>query len=139
MLFGGSYAEIEFMKMIDIDEIYIDNHAVVASMNNNHGIIKIYTKRAKNGYFDKTDPNAFFIKEAFSDAVSFKNDNYENTQSQGFDNFGILGWSPKTISADNGNILFEVTDFNKAKCKVIIEGMTPEGKLFQEEKTVDLK
>lgn len=138
MLFG-SYDEIEFMKMIDIDEIYIDSHAIVASMNNNCGIIKIYTKRAKTGYFDKPKPNAFFIKDAFSDTVSFKNADYENTQSQGFDNFGLLGWSSRIVSTENGNFTFDVIDYNKAKCRIIVEGMTPEGKLFQEEKIVELK
>ena len=138
MLFG-SYDEIEFMKMIDIDEIYIDSHAIVASMNNNCGIIKIYTKRAKTGYFDKPKPNAFFIKDAFSDTALFRNADYENTQSQGFDNFGLLGWSPRIVSTENGTFTFDVIDYNKRKCRIIVEGMTPEGKLFQEEKIVELK
>lgn len=138
MLFN-SYSEIEFMKMTDIEEIYIDSHAIVASMNNNHGIIKIYTKRPKTGYFSKPNPNSFFIKEAFSENVSFKNAEYENTQTKGFDNFGILGWSPRIITTENGDFSFDVMDYNKSKCKIIIEGMTPEGKLFQTEKIVELK
>lgn len=138
MLFG-SYDEIEFMKMVDIDEIYIDSHAIVASINNNCGIIKIYTKRAKTGYFDKPKPNAFFIKDAFSDTVSFQNADFENTQSQGFDNFGLLGWSPRIVATETGNFTFDVINYNKPKCRIIIEGMTPEGKLFQGEKTVELK
>ncbi|MDI1315821.1 hypothetical protein [Flavobacterium sp.] len=138
MLFN-SYDEIEFMKMIDIEEIYIDSHAIVASMNNNHGIIKIYTKRPKTGYFSKPNPNSFFIKEAFSENVSFKNAEYDNTQTKGFDNFGVIGWSPRIITTENGNFSFDVIDYNKSKCKIIIEGMTPEGELFQTERIVELK
>lgn len=138
MLFN-SYDEIEYMKMTDIEEIYIDSHAIVASMNNNHGIIKIYTKRPKTGYFSKPNPNSFFVKEAFSENVSFKNAEYENTQTDGFDNFGILGWSPRIITTENGNFTFDVIDYNKSKCKIIIEGMTPDGTVFQTEKIVELK
>lgn len=135
----SSYAELEFMQMIDVDEIYIDPRAIVASMNNNQGIIKIYKKRAKNTYFSKSNPNSFFIKDAFTDIKSFKNADYENTQSKGFDNFGIIGWSPKISSDENGNFQFEITDFNKSKCRIIIEGMTAEGTIFHEEKIVELK
>ncbi len=138
MLFN-SYSEIEFMKMTDIEEIYIDSHAIVASMNNNHGIIKIYTKRPKTGYFNKPNPNSFFIKDAFSEIVPFKNSEYENTQTKGFDNFGVLGWSPRIITNESGDFMFDVMDYNKSKCKIIIEGITPEGKLVQAEKIVELK
>ena len=35
--------------------------------------------------------------------------------------------------------MFEVLDYNKSKCRTIIEGMISEGKLFHEEKTIELK
>ncbi|HNP32644.1 MAG TPA: hypothetical protein PKN96_05080 [Flavobacterium sp.] len=133
------FDELEYMQMITVDEIYIDAHAIVASMNNNQGIIKIYTKKLKTGYFSKPNPNAFFIKDAFTDAGSFKNADYQNTQTKGFDNFGIIGWLPKITSDESGNFQFEVIDYNKSKCRTIIEGMTPDGKLYHQEKTVELK
>lgn len=134
----GSYDEIEFMKMTEIEEIYIDAHAIVPSMNNNHGIIKIYTKKSKAD-FNRDNPNSFFIKEAFADRVSFKGENYQNTQGKGFDNYGLLGWITFLKSNENGEFLFDFIDYNKSKCKIIIEGMTNEGELFHEEKTVELK
>ena len=135
----SSFDELGFMQMIEIDEIFIDSRAIVASMNNNAGIIKIYTKKPKKGYFSKPNPNSFFIKDAFSENVSFKNEEYANIQSIGFDNFAILGWFPRISSNESGDFGFDVIDYNKTKSKIIIDGMDSEGNLFHEEKIVDLK
>ena len=135
----SSFDELGFMQMIEIDEIFIDSRAIVASMNNNAGIIKIYTKKPKKGYFSRPNPNSFFMKDAFSDNVSFKNEEYANTQSIGFDNFAILGWFPRISSNESGDFGFDVIDYNKTKSKIIIDGMDSEGNLFHEEKIVDLK
>jgi hypothetical protein len=134
-----TYAELELIQMINVDEIYIDPRAIVASINNNQGIIKIYTKKPKNSYFSKANPNSFFIKEAFSNNDSFKNSEYESTLNKGFDNFGVIGWSPKIISDENGNFNFNIVDYNKQNCKIIIEGMTTDGQIFHDEKVVNLK
>jgi hypothetical protein len=134
-----SFNELDIMQMTEIDEIYIDSHAISASINNNVGIIKIYTKKPQTNYFTKPGSNGFLIKEAYSENVPFKNEDYLSTQNKGFDNYGILGWSPIVKSDESGAFLFDVIDYNKGKCKIIIEGMTPEGGLFHEEKIVQLK
>ena len=134
--------ELDVMRMSEIDEIYLNPHAIVASINNNMGVIKIYTK--KNNCFNcyatqKQNPNQFFIKDGYSHLYNFKNVEYDNTLSEGFDNCGLIEWLPRVTTDDTGQFLFDITDYNKAKGKIIIEGMTPEGKLFQEEKIIDLK
>jgi hypothetical protein len=134
-----SYNELDMMQMTEIDEIYIDSHAMTASMNNNLGIIKIYTKKPKNNFFGKPDPNSFFVKEAFSVYLPFKDAEYLNSQSKGFDNYGILGWSTLLQSDENGEFLFDFTDYNKSRCRIIIEGMSVDGKLIHEEKIVEIK
>jgi hypothetical protein len=134
-----SYNELDMMQMTEIDEIYIDSHAMSASMNNNIGIIKIYTKKPQNNYFAKQESKGFLIKEAFSEIVPFKDEDYLSTQNEGFSNYGVLGWSQIVKSDESGTFLFDVIDYNKAKCKIIIEGITPDGELFHEEKIVQLK
>lgn len=135
----SSFFELDVMQMSEIDEIYLDSNKIGASVNNNIGIIKIYTKKPQNNFFNKPDPNSFLVKEAYTPNYLFQNSDYQNTQSKGFDNFGLIGWSPRLITDDNGQFIFDLTDYNKAKAKIIIEGMTPDGKLFQEEKIIDLK
>ncbi len=135
----SSYNELDIMQMTEIDEIYIDSHAIATSINNNAGIIKIYTKKPENKIFSKPDPNSFFVEEAYSINHPFINSDYQNTQSTGFENYGVLGWSALIRSNDNGDFQFDITDLNKPKCKVIVEGISAEGELYHQEKIVELK
>ncbi len=134
-----SYNELDMIPMTDVDEIYINAHTMVASINNNLGVIKIYTKKPQNNLFSKPDPNSFFVKEAYSVYTPFKDADYLNSQGKGFESYGILGWSTLLVSNENGDFLFDFTDYNKPKAKIIIEGMSPDGELFHEEKTVEIK
>jgi hypothetical protein len=133
------YYELEFLKMDELDEIYINSLALVPSINNNLGIIRIYTKKQQNTYSKKPNPNSFFVKDAFSKSSTFQNLEYENASSNGFNNFGTINWFTKTISDSNGNFIFDILDYNKKDCKIIIEGMTTDGHVFHEEKVVQLK
>ncbi|SDH39108.1 hypothetical protein SAMN04488062_1074 [Flavobacterium omnivorum] len=133
------YYELEFLKMDDLDEIYINSLALVPSINNNLGIIRIYTKKQQNTYSKKPHPNSFFVKDAFSKSSTFQNLEYENASSNGFNNFGTISWFTKTISDSNGNFTFDILDYNKKNCKIIIEGMNTDGQIFHEEKVVQLK
>jgi len=134
-----THTELSIMSMEEIDEIYLNPYGIVPSINNFMGIIKIYTKKTP---FTKisanTNKNSFYIKDGFSRINPFKNVNYSNTQSQGFDNYGVIDWLPIKITNENGEFNFEITDYNKSKGRIIIEGMTNEGQLIQEERTIDL-
>ena len=133
------YYELEFLKMDELDEIYISALAIVPSINNNLGIIRIYTKKQQNTYSKKSNPNSFFVKDAFSKSNTFQNLEYENASSNGFNNFGTINWFTKTISDSNDNFTFDIVDYNIINCKIIIEGMTTDGQIFHEEKVVQLK
>ena len=133
------YQELEFIKMDELDEIYINSIAIVPSINNNLGIIRIYTKKQQNAYSKKPNPNSFFVKDAFSKSSTFQNLDYAGASSNGFNNFGIISWFTKTISDSNGNFTFDILDYNKKNCKIIIEGMTTDGQIFHEEKVAQLQ
>ncbi len=130
--------DLTLMSMAEIDEIYLSPHAIVPGMSNYQGVIKIYTKKSLQNYIPKQDPNSFYIKEGFARYTNFKNADYESTQSVGFDHYGLLHWASRIVTNETGEFSFEMTDYNKPKAKVIIEGMTDEGQLFQEEKIIDL-
>ncbi|TDD78740.1 hypothetical protein [Flavobacterium caseinilyticum] len=133
------YYLLEFLTMDEVDEIYINALAVVPGINNNLGIIRIYTKKQQNTYSKKSNPNSFFVKDAFSKISTFQNLEYENASSNGFNNFGTINWFTKTISDSKGNFTFDILDYNKKNCKIIIEGMTTDGQIFHEEKVLQLK
>jgi len=134
-----SFDELDMLTSDEVDEVYLDPYAIVASMNNKAGIIKIYRKKdALAKEKQKPDANSFYIKDGFSRYFGFKNVDYEMTQNEGFTNYGLIDWLPKIMSDDSGQFQMKFTNYNKKKFKIIIEGMTPEGKLIQEEKIVDL-
>ena len=137
-----STQELADIKMNELYEIYLDPHAIVPSLNNKMGVIKLYTIRnnCATCYQQKVaKTDEFFIKDGFSYIYNFKNVEYDNVQNEGFNNFGIIQWAPRTTSDESGQFIFKIPNYNLAKGKLIIEGITPEGKLFHEEKIVDLK
>jgi hypothetical protein len=134
-----THDELDIMLMEEIDEIYLSPYAIVPSLNNNQGVIKIYTKKLPPKRIQKQDTNKFFVQSAFAHNINFKNVIYDSIQNEGFDNYGIMQWTPKITSDDSGQFFFEIPNYNITKSKIIMEGMTPEGKLFHEEKIIDLK
>jgi hypothetical protein len=131
------YDELEFMRMSDIDEVYIDPFAMVGGGANNEGIIKIYTKIQTTNYTKGQKDTSFFIKGAFSPIVIFKDPDFNATQNRGFDNFGAIGWSSDLRCNNQGDFIFEFIDLKKSKYKIILEGITNEGKLIHEEKIIE--
>ena len=131
--------EFTTMRMSDFDEIYLSSNALVPGMQNHTGIIRAYTKKnIKPGYI-KADPNNVLIKEAFSIYPSFKNADYKSTNNTGFDYYGLIEWKSLIRANDEGQFLFRITDYNKPEVKVIIEGITPEGKLIHDEVILEMK
>ncbi|MBC8645481.1 hypothetical protein H9W95_20050 [Flavobacterium lindanitolerans] len=53
------------MRMNEVDEIYINAHAIVPSVNNNIGIIKIYMKKGGSNSPQKNNAIPFEIKMLF--------------------------------------------------------------------------
>jgi hypothetical protein len=95
---------------------------------------KKFRKRLK-----KQDTDLIYIQNAFAHNINFKNVIYDSIQNEGFYNYGIIHWTPRLTSDESGQYLFEIPNYNRSYGKIIIEGMTPEGKLFHEEKIIDLK
>ncbi len=135
-----SLDELDMMTSDEVDEVYLNPNAIVASMNNNQGIIKIYRKKNNPASFkQKPDPNSFYIKDGFARYFGFKNADYEMTRTTGFDNYGLIDWFPKMMSDQSGQFLFDITNLNVENGKLIIEGMTGDGQFFHEEKNIELK
>lgn len=132
--------EVELMQMSEIDEIFLSPHAIVPGVRNYQGIIKIYRKKLnfnQNNY--KNNPNAFYITDGFSKYENFSNANYDFLGNNGFNNLGLLNWSQRALTDEQGTFSIEFTDYNQQKGKTIIEGMTKDGVLFQEEAIIELK
>lgn len=134
-----SFMEIEFLQMQDIEEIYLNPNAIVPRMGNFQGIIKIYTREIK--MFKKSyqgDEKEVYFLDGFSSYVNFKNADYDSVGFNIFKNLGVLGWTPRILTNDKGEFEIKMTNYNQKKGKSIIQGMTYDGILFQEESIIDI-
>jgi hypothetical protein len=130
--------QLNFTRMEDIDEIYIDRRATVGSMLNSEGIIKIYLKPIVNNQ-KPSQANMITVTNSFQKYRRFKNIEYSNFDSKGFLNYGVIGWSPLVSSDENGTFGFSFANFYLNEYKVVMEGITKEGKLFYTEQVVKME
>lgn len=126
------------MTMDELDEIYISSTAIVASMNNNQGIIKMYRKQPE--FFD-IDPNnkPKTLIGGFKMITPFENANYISENTNGFENFGLIYWSPWILTDEKGNLKVVIPNNTRKTVKLLIEGFTLDGVLISEIKEVSLE
>ncbi|AWI24614.1 hypothetical protein [Flavobacterium pallidum] len=133
------FDELDGMRMDDIDEIYINAQAIVSSVNNNIGVIKIYRKKISQ--YPSKDPKTNvvdFRMEGYQMIRPFVNADYSDKSDAGFDNFGIVHWMPNIVADDFGGFTFQLPPTGKRNVKLLIEGMTPEGMLISEIKVISV-
>lgn len=126
------------MQTEDVDEFYINQHAVVSSVNNKMGIIKIYMKKDFSYRAKYNSPTSFLVKNGFKRVTPFKNENYMSTATKGFENFGVIDWEPIITTDEKGEFKLELPRTGQDSIKLLIEGISPDGKLISEVKTIYL-
>lgn len=129
---------IQSMRMNEIDEIYINPHAVRPGMFNTVGIIKIYPRTGFFASNKKTPTVGFQFKNAFSSITPFKNADYFSTETKGFQDFGVINWIPSITTQENGEFKFEIPNMNQKRVRLLIEGFSSDGYLISEIRTIDL-
>jgi hypothetical protein len=132
-----SFNELDFMQMSEIDEIFISRIAIVPGLRNKEGIIKIYTNNLYQQAVEVKTP-LFFMERGFSKATFYKAEEYRNPLEKGFTNYGVIDWNAHLVSEKNGAFEFNITNFDIAKVRINIEGMSIEGELIQEELFLNL-
>lgn len=130
------YSMLRVMRMNEIDEIYVDRLAIIPSVRNFQGVIKIYLNpAAKAGSRKGSGP--VVIQNAFTNTVPFEPVNYTSTNDKGFENFGLIDWEPVIMTDEKGGFKFAIPRTYPRKIKVLIEGFSADGKLISEIKTLE--
>ncbi|MCW4469484.1 hypothetical protein OGH69_10945 [Flavobacterium sp. MFBS3-15] len=129
------YSLMSMIQMSEVDEIYMSPHAIVPSVRNYIGVIKVYLKKGAKGVARNTTPD-IIIKNGFSKVEPFENVRYVSTSDAGFENFGVIGWEPLLMADEKGSFSFSVAKTGIKEMKVIIEGFSADGKLISETKTI---
>lgn len=133
-----NFDELDAIRMDELDEIYISSTAMVPSILNKQGIIKIYRKLPT---FIKPDPKnkPKMIIGGFELITPFVNADYLSEKTVGFENLGVIYWSPWILTDEKGNVKVTIPNNNHKKVKLLIEGFTFDGKLISEIKEVNLE
>ncbi|WP_188620031.1 hypothetical protein [Flavobacterium suaedae] len=143
MLYVNNVRQLTFdflrgMQTADVDEFYVNQHAIVPSVDNKMGIIKIYMRTDFTGKKNKKTSTDFIITDGFQQVEPFKNTEYFTTYSKGFENFGVIDWEPLITSDEKGEFSFEIPYTGQDAVRILIEGMSPEGNIISETKTIYL-
>lgn len=132
--------DFSFLRSIwmnQLDEIYINANALVPSVRNNKGIIRMYRKTP---IFSAPKDNLKYTKliNGFSVSPKFENSKYSSTLSDGFKFYGVVNWISTILLDDKKTFEIEIPNYNQKKVEVIIEGFTYDGQIISETHTIDL-
>lgn len=124
--------------MNDVDEVYMNPHAVVPSVRNFMGIIRIYLSKT---YKVKAKDNLpeIMVKNGYERIVPFTNVVYNSTNDEGFTNFGVIDWEATIMTDENGAFTLKAPKTGQQTLKLLIEGFSADGKLLSEIKTISVK
>lgn len=120
------------MQMEDVDEIYLNAHAIVPSLDNRIGIIKIYRKWLKPTDADRPKDRSteLMVTNGFRKIIPFDNADYTNQSGAAFDSYGLLHWEPNALTDESGNFSCKVQNPLSGQCKIRVEGISSDGKLI---------
>jgi hypothetical protein len=129
---------IATLRMDDVDEIYLDRHAIVPSINNKAGVIKIYLRLGGGRRTVENLSTDFQIKDGFARILEFKNSDYSQLGTA-FQNYGALYWQPQALTTDKKQLQPKIEYPNQKKATILTEGISSEGRLISEIKIISLE
>lgn len=130
------YNILRTIWMDQVDEVYLNSHAIVPSVRNFLGVIKIYLNSAAKSA--RVNSNHAVVKNGFAENQAFENVIYTSTNDQGYENFGLIDWKPVIMTDENGEFEFTVPQTGQKNVRFIIEGFSADGKLLSDVKTINL-
>jgi hypothetical protein len=124
-----------------VDEIYIDKIGYGSGINGANGTIRIYSKfpSGPNAGEIKIKSKAYYVKDGFQAAIPFENPKYENLKDISFRKLGTIHWEPNINSDENGAFRFSFPNLNQEVITIIVEGISSDGKLISEIKTITVE
>ena len=132
-----SFEMLQNVQTVDVDEIYLNPHAVVPSVDNKMGVIRIYMKKGFRKSKDVSD-TSMIVQNGFAKQAPFENANYISTSDKGYENFGIVHWDATVLPDATGEFTLEIPRSSQKTLKVLIEGFSADGKMISEIKTLNL-
>jgi len=123
-----------------VDEIYLNRNSNDISIYGTSGVIKIYTKKSYGIYNNNISNKSpiLIVKNGFQRFLPYQNPKYDNMRDEGFQKFGTIDWKPFVTTNENGEFTFTIPNFYQKSVKIIIEGMSADGEMISEIKTLNI-
>ncbi len=154
--FGGTTSPLVFLddmpltsfnilynySMANVEKILIDKSGFGYGLRSAGGVIKIYT-RTTPLYKDKggksTISNGTSAPFAFQKAKEYYSPKYSSYIDDNFKKYGVISWVPEIILAKNEAATFKIFDTRTKLVTIFIEGITKDGNLISQKKTINLR
>ena len=132
------YDILRTISMDEVDEVYMNPHAIVPSVRGFMGIIRIYLNHTYKPKSKGGQPE-IIVKNGFERIIPFENVVYNSTNDEGFESFGVIDWDANIMTDENGAFNLTIPNTGQKTIKVLIEGFSADGKLLSETKTINVK
>ncbi|TRW25223.1 hypothetical protein FMM05_07915 [Flavobacterium zepuense] len=132
------YDLLRTISMNEVDEIYMNPHAIVPSVRNFMGIIRIYLNHNYKPKSKTTLPE-IIVKNGYEKILPFENVIYNTTDDEGFASFGVIDWDANIMTDETGAFNLTIPNTGQKTIKLWIEGFSADGKLISEIKTINVK
>lgn len=134
------FTQLQYYSLQNIDEIYISRFGYGAGSAGANGTIRIYTKipAGNQNSTIKIKSKPFLVDNGFQAYKEYKNPEYTNFQDQSFLTFGSIHWIPNVNTSQEGTFKFSIPNLNQESIMLVIEGISSDGLLISETKTIQI-
>lgn len=139
LLFESSWNILGNFRMIDVEEVLVNKSGLGYGMNGRGGVIKITTRRTplikrvtpKSNSFAKNK-----IHKGFEATKEFYTPKYASYLNNTFENYGVIHWEPYAYVSDSYEFSLKISNTKTKVIKLFIEGVSEDGNLISEIKTI---
>ena len=135
-------SELLNLKLIDVDEIYVNNRGAGLGTEGMNGVISIFTKRTPtfNPLPEVKKSNFFYITNGFKNVLPFFISSELQSQSHAvLKEYGTLDFTRKVDSNDDGTFEYVIPHYNNEQIYLTLQGVDTSGKLYYQNIAVEIK
>ena len=130
------------LRLINVEEIYINNRGAGMGNDGMNGIISIFTKKMPtfNPLPETKNSNFFYITNGFKNVLPFVTSKELSNQSDAvFKEYGTLDFTRTIQSNTDGTFEYQIPLNNQKKIILNIQGVDDKGQLYDQDIELEIK
>lgn len=136
-LTSGEIIELTFLRLEQVDEIYISRTAA-AGLGNRGGNINIFTKKSFSSTRQKLSFSENKVGFGFTLPDDYYAPYYNKTFHLTYSEYGVLNWLPNLRMSEDGVFTFKIPNYTFEGITFFIEGIASDGSLISKIETIKL-